>query len=261
MEPTIPQEQSSLPIPQEVQQKSFSTKISLVIGIVLFGIFMLITGYFLGVLHNSSKNKDVTAQPTSELSSLVTPIPSPTTIPTPTDVSGWKTYTNPTYHYSFNYPPSWQLNTSNDTPKDTGDPCAGNSQIIATTPEGYQFQFGWNLKCVGGQGIRFEKYENVVIDGIPFVKGYFGDCISTESGTPMPCGTVFSEITYVPADQVIFSNHLIGTLFTHNNIEASIIFAFQKTIVLDSFTATRYPTYATTEEDLNKVVASIKFPN
>jgi hypothetical protein len=78
---------------------------------------------------------------------------------------GWKTYTNPTYGYSFKYPTNWTINTSQAIPKTANNaPASPNTSTVTLAFNGYTFTFSYYITGIGGSVGLLSKIEPITID-------------------------------------------------------------------------------------------------
>jgi PsbP-like protein len=167
---------------------------------IIVGVVMLILGLGGGYLlfANKGQVKQVATQasPTTVQQVAPTSNVSPTITPT----TNWKTYTNPTDGYSFQYPTDWQANLSNQS--------FGLTNPILTK-DGYEISFE-DVRARGGAvGRVIAKSEPVQLYGLSLSKVYLNTtdrlCTFSNELTTIPpsdCTNTFDTIFLTQATNI-----------------------------------------------------------
>ncbi|MHB8362742.1 MAG: hypothetical protein ACYDBX_03930 [Patescibacteria group bacterium] len=174
---------------------------------------------------------------------------------------GWLTYTNPTYGYSFKYPPSWKLNTQ-------------KYQVTATSPSGYKFEYAETSGPVGGPGVSILAKSSVInINNTKYYKYYINQSIQG-CGYQMPtylfvvpngCVTSFSVIDVgqnVPSTTTDKTGKTFnggGGLIYLNKNTIAIIFTLPKTLPISDASPSSSSPFEIVNNNLNLILKSIKF--
>ncbi|MHB8443307.1 MAG: hypothetical protein ACYDAS_02985 [Patescibacteria group bacterium] len=225
--------------------------------IIILGLLLLIT---LGLIFYVIAFKK---SPSNNLVSLKT---TSTTKKVNNPYKDWLTYTNPTYGYSFKYPPSWIIssNTQNNT-----------DVITATSPNGYKFEWSEVTGPFGAGSTLIVADSSIInIHNTNYYKYYINPSTSG-CGIQMPvsyfivpntCLTSFSEIdigTTPPTSAIDKSGTAINTtgvpFININNNDIFIKLILPKTLPISDASHSSLSSFEIVNNNLNLILKSIKF--
>ncbi|MCL4393077.1 hypothetical protein M1145_02965 [Patescibacteria group bacterium] len=156
--------------------------------IIILGLLLLITLgliFYVIAFKKSSNNNLVSLKTTSTTKKAVT-VANP--------YKGWLTYTNSTYRYSFKYPSSWKLYTSNYPNIVFGSNTTANSQTSAEVEllntDGAHIIFTYNLTGLGGGNQLVSKIEKFNMNNTQY------DLVFLASNSQSSCPQIYGKASF-----------------------------------------------------------------
>jgi hypothetical protein len=166
--------------PDYSNNKAKNNTLTRVIIIIIIVIFIIVIIYLLLSLEKSKNSNTISNNINSNSKSITKNNP----------YSGWITYTNSTFGYSFKYPPAWKIYTSNYPNNPNGSKSA-NSQLGAevelVNTDGANITFLYNLTGLVGSNQLISKIENFNIDSNQY------DLVFTAANSQTSCPQLYTS--------------------------------------------------------------------
>ena len=161
-------------IPEEKIVKSSSKGLHLIIALLVVIIVVLI-GIFIYLFLSPNKSE----APSS--TTKIVPV-SHKTSSTLNSYQGWKTYTNPTYGYSFKYPSSWSINTSQAIP--SSSIATLDNSVVTLSNNGNVIKFNYHLSGIGGTLLLASLIQRITVSGRNYDLFFQSASSCSEVGSP-----------------------------------------------------------------------------
>ncbi|MCL4393189.1 hypothetical protein M1145_03570 [Patescibacteria group bacterium] len=149
--------------------------VTLLIVIILLLLFLLLYLFF--AVNKTKHHNNIT---TKQSVSIQKPkANTPTSKTTINPYSGWKTYTNSTYGYSFKYPANWIINTS--TPYATASP---NTSTVTLSNNGNIITFTYDITGIGGVDKLASLIQQIIVSNKNYDLFFQSSSSCPEVGSP-----------------------------------------------------------------------------